>query len=330
MDIPSPLSLCSDSNRITECESKVPRKEPHDWFHIEKRLDSGASGVVYAAITKTGKRIILKVFEGEIESIDHEICYQHMASLNGVAPPILDYWWCGNKDKSAAIVMDYAGTMSLGDYFNTLADVEIDDIESLKYALQAYRAMISLHYKTLVLNYESKIFQLDMHLNNIFVTTDDDNYITDLKIIDYGKSVTWNDMMENYYPDICQGNDVSKKFNAIVNMNKALFVDLMMPTEFIVDRYVKHVNYDYNPVFQWLNLDYIQPLQQKLYLSRAGFWKQGTAEGDSELLREENILQDLPDRLENTFDFINDDEAFDLAVYATTLPSLVEENEPSS
>jgi len=273
---------CGWSGNPVPCDMPVPKKEITT-FNIRKVLDKGMYGVVYTAFDDvTKKNIIVKIFKGSKEEIEHEICYQHLAAHRNVAPPILDYWFCGKSEDRALIAMDYAGNYNLEAYLSMISSIEIKDVDTLRLALQVYPAMLNLYRQILILNNVCKIFHLDLHLRNAMVTVNKDLLMTGLKLIDFGKADNWKAYQESINERICSKN-APDSFEGIAFMYKAINVDVMMPTEFYHDLFI--MNRSPNPAMNWLFQDFIGQLRYDRFILAHKIWNE--IDGEMDAVREE-------------------------------------------
>jgi hypothetical protein len=318
---------CPRSVEIADCPKPVPRKEGI-WFEIEKELDRGAHGVVYVAKDSDSKDIIVKLFSGPPKELEHEICYQHIASEQDVAPKVLDYWWCEAKENTALLVMDFGGNTTLENFLKEIANIEIKDLPSLKRALQAYPAMLALLYQTLTLNNKAGIFQYDLHLSNALVTIDENNCVTDLKIIDYGKSESCADVAKVVREKVCD-SEPPEMFNGVAHVYKALFADLLMPLEFYVDEFIGHGSTPEtppkNPVLGWIYQDLIRQIQHDRTVLNHRSWSVDDVRDHLDDVCGW-VEMDLPDHLvENYPDIVDESAAVELASQASQLPTKLQE-----
>ncbi len=260
---------CNWSHREVPCDIPPPKRKMNT-FVLKKVLDKGFYGVVYSAFDPfTHKDVVIKIFQGTKKEIENEICFQHLASQIKVAPAILDYWFCGSDNDRALIAMDYGGNYNLNAYLHTISSVKIVDVPTLKLALQVYTAMFNLYRRTLLLNNIAKIFHLDLHLKNAMVTANEDLLMTGLKIIDYGKSVTWQEFQKLINEEICSKNPPDS-FNGVTIMYKNLYNDIMLPTEFYYDEFILEPSA--NPAMNWLFEDFISQLRSDRYIIKRTGW----------------------------------------------------------
>ena len=318
---------CPRSVKIADCPKPVPRKEGL-WFEIEKELDRGVHGVVYVAKDSDSKDIIVKLFSGPPEELEHEICYQHIASEQDVAPKVLDYWWCEAKENTALLVMDFGGNTTLENFLKQIADIEITDLPSLKRALQAYPTMLALLYQTLTLNNKAGIFQYDLHLSNALVTIDKNNCVTNLKIIDYGKSESCADVAKVVREKVCE-SEPPEMFNGVAHVYKALFADLMMPLEFYVDEFIGQGSNTpktppKNPVLGWVYQDLIRQIQHDRTVLNHRSWSVDDVGDQLDIFRSW-VEMELEDHLEETYLGIVGEDAAELASQASQLPTKLQE-----
>lgn len=318
---------CPRSVKIADCPKPVPRKEGL-WFEIEKELDRGVHGVVYVAKDSDSKDIIVKLFSGPPEELEHEICYQHIASEQDVAPKVLDYWWCEAKENTALLVMDFGGNTTLENFLKEIANIEITDLPSLKRALQAYPTMLALLYQTLTLNNKAGIFQYDLHLSNALVTIDKNKYVTNLKIIDYGKSESCADVAKVVREKVCE-SEPPEMFNGVAHVYKALFADLMMPLEFYVDEFIgqgssKPKTHPKNPVLGWVYQDLIRQIQHDRTVLNHRSWSVDDVGDQLDIFRSW-VEMELEDHLEETYLGIVGEDAAELASQASQLPTKLQE-----
>lgn len=260
---------CNWSGNLVPCDLPVPKRKITT-YNIGRVLDAGHYGVVYTSFDDvTKKNIIVKIFKGSKEEIKHEICYQHLAADRGVAPPILDYWFCGKSEDRALIAMDYAGNYNLEAYLKTISNIEIKDVDTLRLALQVYPTMLNLYRQILILNNVCKIFHLDLHLKNAMVNVNKDFLMTGLKLIDFGKADNWKAYEESINERICSKN-APDSFEGIAFMYKAINVDIMMPTEFYHDLFI--TDRSLNPAMNWLFQDFIGYLRSNRYILAHKNW----------------------------------------------------------
>jgi hypothetical protein len=164
------------------------------------------------------------------------------------------------------LIMEFGGNITLENFLKEIASIEITDLSSLTRALQAYRAMLAFHYQTLVLNNKAKILHYDLHLANVLVTLEDD-FVTNVKIIDYGKSERCDDFIKNIKESVSKIKSSSQLFNEAAFIYNRTYEDILRPNNiytylFIGDEYPPDTPPN-NPVMKWIHQDIIKTIQRK-------------------------------------------------------------------
>ncbi len=144
--------------------------------------------------------------------IHNEICLQNIAAYLNIAPKILDYWLCENTH-TGVIVMEIAGNINLLRYMDqireNLDDPVMEPAMKIQKLYNLYFACKLLIAKLMKLNH-NHIIHNDLHLENIFVTLNDEGNVTDVNIIDYGLATGLKDKLQRLTSKIRENIEAGK------------------------------------------------------------------------------------------------------------------------
>lgn len=315
---------CGRTDQKVICSVDVPRLNSIKNIEISNfRIDGGNFGFIYPVTIKDGNKkenAILKVFKVNYSDlISREICNQQIAAGCGVSPLIYDYWFCKEKDKGA-IIMEKAGNMTLEHFLDLKSSINIDSEHKLIDALQIVKAIFSLLGLIILLNYKANIFHNDLHLKNILVSVDENGFLTNLKIIDFGESRNFSDTMVLIKNQICDESNIDKVFSNIETSIKSIFADIMMVFSFFVDRYYKQ-NDEIKQNNGICKLIYDKFILERIYYnfydSRATMWGMKIEELFNEL---ENFQMEVEEFILDNFTFINEENINKFVIKHTSIP----------
>jgi hypothetical protein len=237
---------CGYTDQVAFCKKEIPKKRKNSYrIILGKNIDRGANGTI-DMINVDGDDKILKITRSTHEDVfSLELCNQHIVSLEGLAPRIYDYWFCGDEEKKfvkkvnghGAVIMDYAGNITLKNFIDEKSQIRISTLNDIIDALQIYNALFCLYIYIYLLNYKLEIFHLDLHLSNIMVTVDNNRKLLDMKFIDFGNSRNFTDVKNALDENIINHQNESK-FVYIGQYFNTLMGDILMSMSFFKDRYV--------------------------------------------------------------------------------------------
>jgi serine/threonine protein kinase len=217
---------CFPSDLKVPCHLELENRYEGKWEIKELKVDSGASGDIYYGKSDRNGRIqnyIVKyIRNSEEDEISREICYQNLTSKYNISPKILDYWYCkGNK--SAIIIMEKVGNMTLYSYLEHLS--KSDNLYSTLGLIKIFYILLN---KILLMN-DIGIFHFDMHLKNVMVLINNDE-IKDVFIIDFGKAYNTKEIV---FPLFTEFNDMVNYLDKIQKAYKSTYVDRLGIFEFL-------------------------------------------------------------------------------------------------
>jgi serine/threonine protein kinase len=196
---PYNITKCNTLDEPIECPLPINKKpsEVSTWRLIKKLSSHGAEGEIYLGYLNNPREVKIIKYVNIInlplpeaaQQIKNEVCLQNIAALFNIAPRIYDYWLCEERN-TAVIVMDKGGDFTLANYLNQIKlilDTPLDNNHKIKHVCNLYFAYKLIIMKLIKLNH-NYILHLDLHLENILVSVNDDNNVIDVHIIDYGKS----------------------------------------------------------------------------------------------------------------------------------------------
>ncbi len=188
----------------------------------------------------------------KLDQIKNEICLQNIAATLGITPKIEDYWICESDDPTklqAVIVMEKVGTIPFKGYLDKCREYldlsyedackelgiiyneenkERVDIANLTMIYNVYYGFIYSVILFMKLNY-NYIIHGDSHLNNVMITLNEKNIISDVHIIDFGKSLNLRQMSINLKNNLnfnTERNHIMENVHLINIYNDFLMYDL--------------------------------------------------------------------------------------------------------